>query len=459
MPLSAADKEAIRAYVDQGTSPEDKRTRRRECQEIYGVSLPTIAAITAHTVIRRNRANGVYATRKTSTPATITQPVPAQPTDRGATFDYNNPAKRAWRSTVMSFIDKHTPPVGRENLRVLHLCGLEGHETDALLNLGFSPKNLHGVEISTKHPAKLQAIRDRTGAQIHNGDIAEHLTQRGPWDVISLDHTGPINEDRLRELDQIQYAHNVVLVTNFLAGREQARAQTHLMKFVKLVKLQSKSSRTYDLDEISLNDEETLDRAQFSRLVWAHAAKTMKEGFDIVLGTGTYLPEIILKKVYFGTIPYLNEHPRAYGPLISNMLHSASMPIYVAKEHAATEYQSPSRQNYYTDMFAATYLSCPNTELKQFIETLTAATATMPPTTKFTLSARDKHASPRPCGAPLQLSDEIEVRVNGKRAASVRIRALSKGLLRYLQTTVDDFLTLSTMDVERKAIEVLEDLQ
>ncbi|EKE26390.1 MAG: hypothetical protein ACD_4C00306G0006, partial [uncultured bacterium (gcode 4)] len=55
--LSEFDKELIRAYVQEVDNKEEKQKRRKECSEKFWVSIGTIAAITAWTVIKEKKSN------------------------------------------------------------------------------------------------------------------------------------------------------------------------------------------------------------------------------------------------------------------------------------------------------------------------------------------------------------------------------------------------------------------
>jgi len=71
---------------------EEKKLRRRECAEQYGVSLPTISAITAWTKIRQ--------LRKLDEP--IIEVVSTNSAE-GCHADYDNPVKQLWRQKWKEF--------------------------------------------------------------------------------------------------------------------------------------------------------------------------------------------------------------------------------------------------------------------------------------------------------------------------------------------------------------------
>jgi len=432
VPLSADDKDAIRAYVEQGLTPEDKQARRRECQEIYEVSLPTIAAITAHSTIRKNKALGI------------------KPKSTGATFDYTSPIKSGWREQLRTFIERAFPG-DRSNLRALHLCGLEGHETDTLVALGLNPKNIHGVEI-TKDTAKLQAIRDRTGAQIHRGRIEDHVTN-GPWDIISLDHAGPITTERIASLSSLNLTSKSVVATNFLAGREQAAAQRFFQAndvWVKMVQDAKNHPNVALADRDALKDSEyytQYNEVLEGRLVPATNISETRHQFSFLLSTvmphmtTVFRHKMVRTDLVRRTERVLDQvHQQFYPPAalleetaIQMALQTILEPVNLTRRHEAYEYTSPSRQTFYADMFELERFDCPDPTLRAFIQALNQACATAQNLTEVASAIRTKAGFLILDPIRPQLSDTLELIFDGKIVASISARSYYRGIKYYIQ--------------------------
>lgn len=182
--LTESDKVFIRTYVAEVEDEEEKKHRRRECAEQYGVSLPTISAVTAWTKIRANKTN------------LVSRPVEIEDNAEGSHANYDNPTKQLWREKWKQFIAKHTLLGEREKMKVLCLPGKKCLEIPLYLELGFNPKNITGVEggdeISKSEfydNAYCYGINAKLG-RLEN--LLPH--DNNVYDVVSLDFTGPLSK-------------------------------------------------------------------------------------------------------------------------------------------------------------------------------------------------------------------------------------------------------------------------
>lgn len=232
--LSDSDKEFIRGYVAEAELEDEKRQRRRECADHFGVSLPTISAITAWTTIRANKTTlisdpiEIVETQEIS----ITQIVESQ---EGCHVNYDNPAKQAWREQWKQFLASHTMPAERANMKVLCLPGKKCLEIPLYLELGFKSENITGVEGGDEF-AKMEFHQNayRYGINAKLGRL-ENLLQHeeNVYDVISLDFTGPISKTSLDIVKMLPLAPSSkgqsnkksYFMINLLAKREQANSQ------------------------------------------------------------------------------------------------------------------------------------------------------------------------------------------------------------------------------------------
>ena len=191
--LTDSDKEFIRTYVAEATDDEEKKHRRRECVDQFGVSLPTISAVTAWTKIREKGK-----TKLVSSPVVISRPVDPEEIE-GCHVNYDNPTKRLWREKWKEFIAKYSIQSERGKMRVLCLPGKRCLEIPIYLELGFKPQNIVGVE-GGDDEAKREFIENsrRFGIDAQVGRLENIVkTEIGLFDVVSLDFTGPLSKNCL----------------------------------------------------------------------------------------------------------------------------------------------------------------------------------------------------------------------------------------------------------------------
>jgi hypothetical protein len=226
--LSESDKEFIRSYVAEIEDEEVKKQRRRECAEQYGVSLPTISAVTAWTKIRANRAI-------LDAPAEEIKEEIEDDNADGCHANYDNPTKVLWREKWKKFLAERTHPDERERMKVLCLPGKKCLEIPLYLELGFNPKNIVGVE-GGDEMAKMEFHNNayRYGIVPKLGRLENLLPHdTNVYDVVSLDFTGPLSQtclDIIRKLPlapagNSQFNTKSYFMINLLAKRDTYKGQ------------------------------------------------------------------------------------------------------------------------------------------------------------------------------------------------------------------------------------------
>jgi hypothetical protein len=225
--LTESDKEFIRNYVAEVEDEEEKKLRRKELAEQYGVSLAKISAVTAWTKIRAQRTNLV------SRPVEV---IVKEDNAEGCHANYDNPTKQLWRQKWKEFIAKHTVPSERARMKVLCLPGKKCLEIPLYLELGFTPKNITGVEGGDEAAkSEFHSNAYRYGIVSKLGRLENFLPHdKSVYDIVSLDFTGPLSKTCLDIIKVVplapaadsQFNTKSLFMINLLAKREQAAGQS-----------------------------------------------------------------------------------------------------------------------------------------------------------------------------------------------------------------------------------------
>lgn len=143
--------------------------------------------------------------------------------------------KQRARARLRDFIGKHLHE--RKQARVLCLPGANGREIEHVYRkLGFRDENIFGIESDADALPAVRAHYPRITV-FHgtvNAFVESYVTDPNapPLDVVSLDYCGNFDLSRLFCLRLLQtagkLADNVIIATNFFAGREQAKRQRQL---------------------------------------------------------------------------------------------------------------------------------------------------------------------------------------------------------------------------------------
>ncbi len=151
---------------------------------------------------------------------------------------YNDPIKQKSRERQRDFIARSLSFKRPQDIRVVcfpgaEVKGEEGLEIREVYDpLGIPRKNITGLELDVD---KAQMLLDSNlGIQVVNAiDLDFFTSQRGKFDVISLDYTGYRDPNKWRALHQIAgnqaLYQNGVLVTNYSAKREHKGIQAQMI--------------------------------------------------------------------------------------------------------------------------------------------------------------------------------------------------------------------------------------
>ncbi len=232
--LSDEEKAFVREYVAEVVEENERKDRRQEMAQEFGVSIKTIAAITAWTTIRANQVlecNVPASDDYEDVPdATISIKTPS---GRGEHFNYNNDVKNAWRNTVREYVVGNTTKQERAKMQALLLPGIECTEAEMFLDMGFTPHNITGVEGGDKDArAIFQKNAEKLGIRYKLGRLENLLPEdKTSYGVVSLDFLGQFCFSYLKILRYLRLDKNSLLMTNMMARRETKEMQQRLQLF------------------------------------------------------------------------------------------------------------------------------------------------------------------------------------------------------------------------------------
>jgi hypothetical protein len=263
--LTESDKKFIRAYVAEGRNEEERRMRRRECAEQFGVKLSIVSAVTAWTKIWSDK--GIEPPEKTEQPLVVeveevkeetkeevtavvevteeppTEELTEEEVERieavdGAHADYDNPIKQVWRERWKSFIAKQTTLYERDRMKVLCLPGKRCLEVPVYLDLGFKPCNIFGVEGGDEAARREFSENAETYGIVQRVGRLENLLpkMKETFDIISLDFPGPLSKTCLDIVKMLPLAPTgdatsdtkSLFMINLMAKRETKETQQFL---------------------------------------------------------------------------------------------------------------------------------------------------------------------------------------------------------------------------------------
>ncbi len=246
----------IQEGTKEGLGDEQIQERRKWLSEKLELSLPTIAAITAHLKIRaqklladipteliddaRARVDGIGGAARSEMQTNLANDwgidrilveamtdgvMPDHGRETGSSgehADYDNETKRKWRKEWAQFIDENTDKKNRARMRVLCLPGKNCLEIPLYVQLGFDPKNIVGVEGGDRVArAEFELNAPKLGIDHRVGDLEDILSTEAPFDVVSLDFHGFMGKKNFEICQRIPLADKAVVMTNFLARREK----------------------------------------------------------------------------------------------------------------------------------------------------------------------------------------------------------------------------------------------
>lgn len=244
--LTEEQKEEIRAEMLKCATPEQARDLRKIMAEYFGVTISQIAAITAY---KRN-ADGSLGLRpqfskalSRSSTGEHLSPVSVLENEASFAFNaresttqieakYDNPTKGAWRLKVREAIQDNFSKNELRKARVVCLPGQALQEvTQVYMPLGIQPENIVCIERDHVVADRMRAAarQESLAVTIFEGTVEEFLqSPHKPVTIASFDFLGQVHASFLGFLPYLRTADKYMLITNFLARREQKGQQLDL---------------------------------------------------------------------------------------------------------------------------------------------------------------------------------------------------------------------------------------
>ncbi len=272
--LEKWENELIIDHINDGLTRKETNEqlarRRLELREVLGedVSIEQIRAVSAWIKIR-----GKKALQSTGSPTV--EPTPETNDEYASVkngpehFNYNNERKERWRRKWEEFIDAETTPAERERMNVLCLPGKMCLEIPLYLRLGFRPENITGVEGGDEEAKALfRQNADRYGIRGIEGRMEELLEQDPTkYDVVSLDFPGQLSHASARIAQKTLLAPKALVLTNFMAKREQKIVQEGFARAQEMMRLSNEDFKKHGvkaLDVAHQKGKEATDDDEFN---------------------------------------------------------------------------------------------------------------------------------------------------------------------------------------------------
>lgn len=265
------EKDLILDHVQEGIAlgetDEQLAERRQELHELLGedVSLQQIRAVSAWIKIRSQKMVAAAKVEPLGIQGSDTQ----NSVKSGAEhFNYDNERKERWRNKWAEFIESETTLDERERMKVLCLPGKMCLEIPAYLRLGFKPENITGVEGGDEE-ARVTFRRNANeyGIQSFEGKMEKFLeTDTTRYDVVSLDFHGQLAAPAFKIARKILLARKALVLTNFMAKREQAEVQLTTVELQEMMRLTNDDFRKYGAHALTIGEEkgkETFNNKEF----------------------------------------------------------------------------------------------------------------------------------------------------------------------------------------------------
>ncbi len=227
--LSEADKQDIRWYVHEVKDAEERKKRRLECAERYGVSWQVVAGITA---TDRDDVGG---------------------------FEFDNEIKNKWREEVMNILTPMLQDASffQKPVDQITVCGMFGIrclDVPGFLAAGINPKNIDAVEINNKWKFRMNC--KHYGVKCCPIDIRKAVKEK-PYDVVYLDFTSPYCKLVQETLVNMHKAPKVLLI-NYLGQREHEKNKTVFAEHTAWFLEHLKKARLLRKEELTIQEQREL---------------------------------------------------------------------------------------------------------------------------------------------------------------------------------------------------------
>lgn len=235
--LSREIKDAIRAYVAEGETPEEKTSRRAEMAEKHGVPVEGVNALTAYTRIWADRTKQVIAEKdqpldpEDSYSSVGVQETRTPPPKNGSEIDYSQSIeKKEWRKRKLAFLLERTTPQERKQMKGLVLTGRQWLDAiEIYIPAGIPPQNIVGVENSPEDwvQEEFEATGKSLGCETHPRTELLDFLRNSPvaWSLLDFDFLGQMCPKYVEIMQQVRLSSKALVFTNFMGKREGANIQ------------------------------------------------------------------------------------------------------------------------------------------------------------------------------------------------------------------------------------------
>ncbi len=246
--LTEEQKGFVREYVAEAVEDDERKRRRKEMSDEFGVSVMTIAAITAWTTIRANQVvkSGMPTDGKLDAGVNLdavlkeelgpdiyedhSENEESPVLSGGEHFNFNNEIKNLWRLRMREFIVGNTSRHERSRMKALLLPGKDCIEAEMYLDMGFEPGNITGVEGGDKEARRVfKKNAERLGIRPVLGRL-ENVLANDPtsYGTVSLDFLGQLCVGYIKILRNLRLDKRALLLTNMMGRRETREIQRRL---------------------------------------------------------------------------------------------------------------------------------------------------------------------------------------------------------------------------------------
>lgn len=158
---------------------------------------------------------------ETELAADISMPVVAAPVIEskaavvtGATFNYDNPEKTAWRNDVlMRYACESIPEAKRPYTKIVCFGGRKNLEPLAYIERKFAASNITSVECDEDVRPEFLASAEKAGIQTYTGNLSD-MRSKQRFGLASLDYTGPVTMERMLDATTILLEDDATVIIN-----------------------------------------------------------------------------------------------------------------------------------------------------------------------------------------------------------------------------------------------------
>jgi hypothetical protein len=136
------------------------------------------------------------------------------PVVTGATFNYDNPEKTAWRNdVVMQYACESIPESERPHTKIVCFGGRKNLEPLAYIHHKFTPGNITSVECDEDVIPEFLASATEAGIQTYTGKLSD-MRSKQRFGLASLDYTGPVTVERMLDAASMLLEDDATVIVN-----------------------------------------------------------------------------------------------------------------------------------------------------------------------------------------------------------------------------------------------------